>query len=204
MTAGRDRRVDAIVAGYARGWFPMDEPGSRDLPWYAPDVRAVFELDAASLARTAHVVRRSVRRGAAWPLLVDHAFAEVVARCGRPRHPDDGVWLTPRMRDLYADLHATGLAHSLEIWVEDRLAAGLIAVTIGRAAMLESMFHVVPDAGNVLVARTLQALAAGGCELCDIQIISEHTARLGAVEIPRAHYERRLRAALREDAAHGD
>jgi leucyl/phenylalanyl-tRNA--protein transferase len=72
----------------------------------------------------------------------------------------------------------------------------MIAVTIGRAAMLESMFHRVPHAGNALVALTLDRLAAAGVELCDIQTATPHTLFLGAVQIPRAEYERRLRAAV--------
>ncbi len=76
------------------------------------------------------------------------------------------------------------------------LLAGIIAVTLGRAAMLESMCHTVPHAGNVLLARTLRALAGAGCELCDIQTPTDHTMRLGARLIPRAEYERRLAAAL--------
>ena len=188
--------VAQIVAGYARGWFPMDDGFSREVPWYAPDPRAVFDLDPPSLEHTRRVVRRSLRAGAAWPLVVDRRFETVVESCGRPRYPGDGVWLTPRMARLYADLHAAGLAHSFEVWVEGRLGAGLVAVTLGAAAMLESMFHTVPHAGNVLLVKTLEALAGGGCELCDIQLISDHTRRLGAREIPRRRYEQRLRAAL--------
>jgi leucyl/phenylalanyl-tRNA--protein transferase len=190
--------LDEIVSGYARGWFPMDDGFSREVPWYAPDPRAVFDLDPHSLERTRRVVRRSLRACGDWPLLVDGRFEEVVERCGRPRAPDDGVWLTPRMARLYGDLHAAGLAHSFEVWVDGRLAAGMVAVTIGAAAMLESMFHTVPHAGNVLVVKTLESLAAGGCRLCDIQLISEHTRRLGAREIPRRVYEERLRVALRQ------
>jgi leucyl/phenylalanyl-tRNA---protein transferase len=48
----------------------------------------------------------------------------------------------------------------------------------------------------VLLASTLDALAREGFALCDIQLTTEHTTRLGAREIPRRQYERRLRAAL--------
>jgi leucyl/phenylalanyl-tRNA--protein transferase len=100
------------------------------------------------------------------------------------------------MHALYRTLHAAGHAHTFEIWVGGELAAGLISVTIGRAAMLESMFHRVPHAGNALLALTLEALAGGGCVLCDIQTATPHTLRLGAVQISRAEYEARLRTAL--------
>jgi leucyl/phenylalanyl-tRNA--protein transferase len=192
--------VPLIADLYARGLFPMDEPGAPELPWWTADPRTVFELDPGSRAATRRKVRRSLRAAegaeAPWALRLDLAFDEVVEACGRPRSPNDGVWLTRRMGVMYRALHGAGLCHTFEIWAGGRLAAGLIAVTIGRAAMLESMFHRVPHAGNVLLFRTLEALAAGGCELCDVQMPTPHTLRLGAREIPQGEYEGRLRAAL--------
>jgi leucyl/phenylalanyl-tRNA--protein transferase len=197
--------VDDILGFYAQGLFPMDDPGapgpdggsaSRELPWWIADPRTVFELDEASRAALRRRVRRSLNARDDWELRRSAAFDAVVEHCGRPRGPEDGVWLTPRMHALYRVLHAAGHAHTFEIWVQDELAAGMIAVTLGRAAMLESMWHRVPHAGNVLVSRTLDALAGGGATLCDIQTATPHTLRLGAVQIPRLEYEARLRAAL--------
>ena len=75
----------------------------------------------------------------------------------------------------------------------------MLAVLMGRAAMLESMNHWVPHAGNVLVVRTLDHLAAAGYHFADLQMPTEHTLRLGARLIGRADYEQRLRAALADD-----
>ena len=188
-----------ILGLYAQGLFPMDDPGPpapRELPWWVADPRTVLELDPASRAALNRRVRRSLRARDDWELRIDGAFDEVIAACGRPRALQDGVWLTERMHALYRTLHAAGHAHTFEVWVEGELAAGLISVTIGRAAMLESMFHRIPHAGNALLALTLEALAGGGCVLCDIQTATAHTLRLGAVQISRAEYEARLRAAL--------
>jgi leucyl/phenylalanyl-tRNA---protein transferase len=185
-----------ILELYAQGLFPMDEPGAAELPWWVADPRTVLELDDASRAALRRRVRRSLRARDDWRLRLDTAFDEVIGACAQPRSPHDGVWLTPRMHRLYRLLHGAGHAHTFEVWADDRLAAGLVAVTLGRAAMLESMFHRVPHAGNALLALTLDALAHGGCELCDIQTATPHTLRLGAVQIPRAAYEQRLRAAV--------
>jgi len=62
--------------------------------------------------------------------------------------------------------------------------------------MLESMFHLADHAGNVNLVRTLERLTTAGVELCDIQLASAHTRRLGAVEIPARDFEARLRRAL--------
>ena len=166
------------------------------LPFYAAEDRAVFELDDATRARLRRRVRRSLRAGEGWTLRRDTSFERVLAACARPRMPGDGVWITPRLAALYRDLHRAGYAHSFEIHTDTHLAAGLVAVLIGRAAMLESMAHWVSHAGNVLVARTLDDLAHRGYHFADVQLPTEHTLRLGARLISREQFERRLRGAL--------
>jgi leucyl/phenylalanyl-tRNA---protein transferase len=196
MDAGTS--VEQAIALYAAGYFPMDDPAEADgpLPFYAAERRAVFDLDEQARAVLRKRLRRSLRAGEGWRLTADERFEEVLGACARPREPGDGVWITQRLQTLYRRLHEAGLAHSFEIQARDGLAAGLIGVLLGRAAMLESMFHTVPHAGNVLLSRTLDELAARGFALCDIQLPTEHTTRLGARLIAREDYEQRLRAAL--------
>jgi leucyl/phenylalanyl-tRNA---protein transferase len=176
----------------------MDDPEEAfgPLPFYAAEERALFELDERTRAEVKRRVRRSLRAGAGWSLRADTAFDAVLDACARPRSPSDGIWITPRLAGLYRELHAAGHAHSFEIHADGRLGAGMIAVLLGRAAMLESMAHWVSDAGNVLVARTLDHLAERGYRFADVQLATEHTMHLGARLVPRAEYERRLRDAL--------
>lgn len=189
--------VGEALARYAAGWFPMDDAADApEIPWYAVEQRTVFELDADSRARLRRKVRRSLRACEDLALVVDEHFEEVLSSCATPP-PGDGVWITPRMQALYRDLHAAGFAHAFELVTpEGERAAGILGVVIGRAAMLESMRRVLPHAGNALLSRTLDLLAERGIELCDIQLPTEHTLRLGATLIPQADYERRLRAAI--------
>jgi leucyl/phenylalanyl-tRNA--protein transferase len=171
----------------------MDDPDAqhRDLPFYRADPRAVFDISPAGLAATRRVVRRSLAKDPGWQPRVDGAFRRVVAECAQPR-ADDGIWLTPRMAALYDNLRQAGFAHTFELWDGDELLAGIVGVVLGRAALLETMFHTRPHAGNVNLVRTLERLADAGIELCDIQLISDHTKRLGAIEIPAAEFEARL------------
>jgi leucyl/phenylalanyl-tRNA--protein transferase len=168
------------------------------LPFYAPGERAVFELDEPSRAALRRRVRRSLRAGEDWNLRIDTRFDAVLEACARPRAEDDGVWITPRLQALYRRLHAAGFAHSLEVHAGGRLGAGLIAILLGRAAMLESMTHWVPHAGNVLLSRTLDHLASCGFHFADVQLATPHTLRLGARLIPRDEYQERLGEALRD------
>jgi leucyl/phenylalanyl-tRNA---protein transferase len=190
--------VEQAIALYAAGYFPMDDPAEArgPLPFYSAERRAVLDLDEHARARLRRRLRRSLRAGEGWRLTTDERFDEVLTACARPREPGDGVWITPRLQALYRRLHEAGLAHTFEVHADDELAAGLVGVFLGRAAMLESMFHAIPHAGNVLLSRTLDELAARGFALCDIQLPTEHTTRLGARLITREEYEQRLRSAL--------
>lgn len=185
------------LTAYSQGLFPMDDPDAqhRDLPFYRADPRAVFDISPAGLAATRRVVRRSLAKDPGWEPRVDQAFERVVAECAKPRS-GDGIWLTPRMAALYDNLRASGFAHTFELWDGGELLAGVVGVVLGRAALLETMFHTVPDSGNVNLVRTLERLANAGIELCDIQLISDHTKRLGAYEIPAREFEARLARCL--------
>ena len=191
-----DPDLTVALSAYAQGLFPMDDPDAQDapLPFYRADPRAVFEL--ADLDRTRRAVRRSLAADPGWQPAMDRAFADVVDGCAAAREDPPGIWLTPRLAHLYDRLHAVGVAHSFELWDGDALVAGALGVTLGRAVLLETMFHTVPHAGNVNLVRTLERLRDAGVTLCDIQLISDHTRRLGAVEIPAREFERRLSAAL--------
>ena len=193
-----DPDVTLALAAYVQGLFPMDDPEAQHepLPFYRADPRAVFELSADALDAMRRRLRRSLARDPGWEPAMDRAFATVVARCALPR-ATGGIWLTPRLARLYGQLHAAGVAHSFELWDGSRLVAGIMGVVLGRAAMLETMFHVADHAGNVNLVRTLEHLAAVGVELCDIQLASDHTRRLGAREIPAAEFEARLRQAIK-------
>ena len=193
-----DPDVTLALAAYVQGLFPMDDPDAQDgpLPFYRADPRAVFDLAPDSLDALRRRLRRSLGRDPGWEHAVDRGFPTTVARCALPRG-DGGVWLTPRLARLYGKLHAAGIAHSFELWQGDRLVAGIMGVVLGRAAMLETMFHVADHAGNVNLVRTLEHLAGVGVELCDIQLASAHTRRLGAREIPAGEFEARLRQAIK-------
>ena len=108
----------------------------------------------------------------------------------------DGTWITPDMIRAYEELHARGYAHSVEVWQDGELAGGVYGVAIGGFFAGESMFTRRRDASKIALVHLLERLRQRGYQLFDIQFRTEHTARLGAVEIPRSDYLARLRSAL--------
>ena len=178
-----------LLRAYAMGVFPMAE--SRDDPvihWVDPPDRGIFPLDGFHISRS---LRRHIRR-AAVTVTVDRDFAGVVAGCAeRPE-----TWINAEITALYQALHRQGHAHSLEVWQGQALVGGVYGVVQGAAFFGESMFSRARDASKLALAYLIHRLRAGGFQLFDTQFLTPHMASLGAVEIPRAEYHRRLRRAL--------
>ncbi len=57
----------------------------------------------------------------------------------------------------------------------------------------ESMFHRVRDASKAALVFLVERLLGRGFQLFDIQYVTNHTASLGAIAIPRRKYLARLR-----------
>src|SRR6185312_4352913 len=113
------------------------------------------------------------------------------------------TWITADFVDAYGQLHDLGHAHSVEVWLDERLVGGAYGVSIGGAFFAESMFHRETDASKVALFHLVERLKARGLTLLEVQFMTDHLASLGAVLIPRAEYLRRLRAALRQPVRFG-
>jgi leucyl/phenylalanyl-tRNA--protein transferase len=92
------------------------------------------------------------------------------------------------MRRAYLELHARGLAHSVETWLEGRLVGGLYGVRIGGMFYGESMFARERDASKVAMSRLVDEALRTGIELIDCQLPTPHLASLGAAAMPRAEF----------------
>lgn len=180
---------DLLLRAYATGLFPMaGSRESRGLHWLDPDPRGVMPLDGFRISRS---LRRRILSGQ-FRITTDADFAGVLDGCAdRPE-----TWINAEIRALYLALHRRGRAHSLEAWAGDDLAGGVYGVTLGGAYFGESMFSRRTDASKVALAYLVDRLRRGGFALFDTQFLTPHLASLGAVEIPREEYRRRLAAAL--------
>jgi leucyl/phenylalanyl-tRNA---protein transferase len=185
---GADLAPGTLLAAYRSGIFPMPEHGVRPpMHWYSPVERGVLPLDGLRVSRS---LRRSLRD---FEVTVDTCFADVVAACGDPSR--DGGWITREIAAAYGELHRLGWAHSVEVWRGGELAGGLYGVGTGGLFAGESMFHRVRDASKVALVALVRLLTADGVE-GRLQWVTPHLASLGAVELPRAAYLRRLEEAL--------
>jgi leucyl/phenylalanyl-tRNA--protein transferase len=182
-----------LLQAYASGVFPMAESAdAAELFWVDPQRRGVLPLDGL------HVPRRLARsfRAGRFEIRVDTAFTGVLDACADRAE----TWINPQIRRLYLDLHRIGHAHSVEIWQDGLLAGGLYGVALGAAFFGESMFSRRTDASKFALIALVARLRAGGFRLLDTQFVTDHLARLGAIEIGRAAYHRALEAAVNRPA----
>jgi leucyl/phenylalanyl-tRNA---protein transferase len=128
----------------------------------------------------------------------------VIAACASvPRDGQKGTWITQEMQQAYVTLHGLGYAHSVETWFSGELAGGLYGVSLGKAFFGESMFHRKADASKAALAVLVEKLKTWGFHFIDSQMTTEHMHRLGAREVPRRIFLKRLKSALRYPTKRG-
>ncbi|MEP0821335.1 MAG: leucyl/phenylalanyl-tRNA--protein transferase [Ignavibacterium sp.] len=178
-----------LLSAYRQGFFPMADSRTGEIHWYSPDPRGILELDGLVISRS---LRRTLARGV-YEIRMDTAFESVISHC-RERAE---TWISDVILQSYLALHRLGHAHSVEAWMDGRIAGGLYGVAIGGAFFGESMFSLERDASKCALVRLVERLRIRRFRLLDTQFLTPHLASLGATEIPRTEYLRRLEEAIR-------
>lgn len=180
LAAGGDLSAERIQSAYQQGifpWFEQDQP----ILWWSPNPRSVIYAQefrpSRSLAKT---IRKQV-----YDVSFDTAFERVIRACAEPRKDQADTWITEDMISAYQQLHALGVAHSIECWADEKLVGGLYGLAIGRVFFGESMFSRSTDASKVAFATLVNWLTDWGYCLIDCQVSNPHLTSLGAIELPR-------------------
>jgi leucyl/phenylalanyl-tRNA--protein transferase len=183
LAAGGDLSARRLLDAYRHGIFPWYSEGEPIL-WWSPDPRMVFATGEI------HVPARLRRwlHSCDWSIRADTVFAKVVRACAAPRAKQPGTWITPAMHQAYAQLHALGHAHSIEVFDAKRLVGGIYGVAIGHMFFGESMFSVATNGSKVALIALCRALHEWGFPLLDAQVTSTHLTTLGAFEMPRQQF----------------
>ena len=180
---------ELLLHGYSIGIFPMAEHREDpDIFWVDPKRRGVFPLDRFHISRS---LARRLKK-AQYRIDINTDFAGVVDGCADRAE----TWINGEIRAHYLSLFDSGHAHSLEVWDGDELVGGVYGVVLGAAFFGESMFSRRTDASKIALAYLVDRLRQGGFTLFDTQFVTDHLASLGAEEISRASYHRKLRDAL--------
>ena len=185
VAIGGDLSVERLLLAYRSGIFPWTV---NPISWWSPGQRGIFELETFQAPRRlAQIIRQQ-------PYVVtrDRAFRQVMQGCAAPGRGRGKTWISPGFIAAYTALHEAGHAHSVECWQGAKLVGGIYGVSVGGLFAGESMFHRADNASKIALVHLIEHLRACGYALFDIQMITPATESLGAVEISRADYLRRL------------
>ena len=178
---------ELLLEGYKLGVFPMAmENGA--IEWFSPEPRGILPLRSFHVP---HALEKKLRKKI-FEIRVDTRFSEVMEACAK--RPD--TWINREILESYVRLHELGHAHSVEAWLEGKLAGGLYGVSLGGAFFGESMFHKVTDASKVALCALVERLRAKKFLMLDTQWLTPHLLQFGGIEIPRNQYLHLLGRAL--------
>jgi len=195
LAAGDSLSASRLLDAYRHGIFPWFNPGEPIL-WWSPDPRMVLIPGEFKASRSLiKILRKS-----AYEVRIDTAFEQVMRACAAPRDGHNGTWISEDMIAAYFALHQSGYAHSVEVWMKDKLAGGLYGVSIGHMFYGESMFSNISNASKIALAHLAKQLerwqlgrtTGFGTVIIDCQMNTSHLASLGAREIPRSEFIARL------------
>ena len=204
---GCDFSPATLLTAYRNGIFPWPHGDATDelaaeplVLWFSPEPRTIFPLE-----QTPHWSRslRRTLRNHPYEVTLDADFPQVMRLCGETRAK--ATWIIPELVAGYEKLHELGWTHSVEVWETTPsagdapsrvLIGGIYGLAIGGMFAGESMFHLRTDASKIAFVTLAEKLRGAGFALFDVQVQNPHLESLGCVEIPRAEYLTRLRAAL--------
>lgn len=173
---------------YASGVFPMAEGRDGPIMLFSPDPRTIIDPARLHISESLSQTIRSHR----FEIRINSSFERVMRLCA----DREDTWISEDIIVSYATLHQAGYAHSVEAWHYGELAGGLYGVGLGGAFFGESMFFLQRDASKVAIAALCARMIQRGMTLLDVQYTTPHLLRLGAFEISREEYLRRLDVAL--------
>src|ERR1051325_981251 len=188
---------EQIIQAYRHGVFPMATGLDGEINWFVAEPRTIIPIDERFRVRRS--LRQAMRR-MVYDIRINTAFAEVIRACARHDEKEtDGVWLSEEMIALYTELHRRGFAHSVEVWMDDRLSGGLYGIAIKGGFFGESMFTRVSYAAQIALVALVERLRARGFRLLDAQMRTPHIGHFGAIDLSHEEYLDLLYDAMQDD-----
>jgi leucyl/phenylalanyl-tRNA--protein transferase len=180
LAIGGDLSIERLLVAYSNGIFPWFSEGEPIL-WYSPHERCVIYPDKIKVSKS----MRKILNQEVFKVTFNQAFTDVILNCANTeRKGQDGTWITNEMQEAYIKLHQHGYAHSVEVWLDNKLVGGLYGLKVNRVFCGESMFSHVSNASKTAMI----FLSKMNIDLIDCQLPNDHLMSLGAEMITRELY----------------
>lgn len=209
--------TENILNAFSRGLYAIGYSNG-EISWINPPQRGVLFLDKINLdlsspesainSRDRQFLRNALAKGSGFSVTFDEAFEDVIRNCQMMtryyRNKDTGQlepskrWIQDSFVDEFTKLHKAGYAHSVEVWNNGKLVAGLYGVFLKGVFSGESMFHLTYDDGRSLpessnavklaAFKLIERLKYNGHEFIDTQMLLGIFKKWGGELIPRDDY----------------
>lgn len=190
LAIGGELSPARLLEAYENGIFPWYEHGQPIL-WWSPNPRMVLFPKELKISKS----MKQLLRKRSFRVTFNQDFAAVIKNCAEiERDGQAGTWITPEMQQAYLQLHELNIAHSVEVWQEEKLVGGLYGIFLQNKQIFcgESMFSKVNNASKYGFIKLVQKLFSEEIKLIDCQIYTPHLKSLGAREISRREFLRFL------------
>ena len=187
LAIGGDLSSERLLNAYQHAIFPWFSEGDPIL-WWSPAERAVIRPQQVHISKSmAKFIRQT-----SLTVTINHRFKDVVKACAQPRKKQAETWICPAIQTAYYQLHLRGIAHSLEVWDQDKLIGGLYGVNVGSIFCGESMFHQQTNASKLAFIAFSQHFSSFQGQLIDCQMMTAHLQSLGVTANTRVAFIKQL------------
>jgi leucyl/phenylalanyl-tRNA--protein transferase len=183
LAIGGELSTERLLLAYRNGIFPWYDG---DVPlWWCPHPRFVLFPNSLKVSKS----MKALLRKNGFEFTINKAFSQVIHFCKEIKREDQqGTWITETVEKAYTKLHASGFAHSAEVWVNNKLVGGLYGIRMGKVFFGESMFSLVSNASKYAFIKYVEQLQREGVQLIDCQVYTHHLESLGAEMISRKDF----------------
>ena len=194
LAVGGKMSPDLVLKAYRKGIFHWFNDG--ELPmWFSPNPRTVLYPSKVKISKSMHQLIKSNK----FECTIDKDFSALINLCRTERLKNEGTWISEEIEDIYNILHLKGLAHSVEVWFENKLVGGLYGVALGKCFMGESMVSIMSNASKMALIYLSKYLQQFNFHFIDCQVENPHLISMGAVNIQRRIFLKELKQHINKD-----
>jgi leucyl/phenylalanyl-tRNA--protein transferase len=194
VAVGGELSEEFLLSAYSQGIFPWFNEGEPIL-WWSPNPRMILSPEKFKISRSLEQTIRSKK----YHLKIDTCFKDVITNCSKvSRKNQSGTWITTDMIAAYTNLHEKGYAHSIETFYNNELVGGLYGISLGKAFFGESMFYTMSDASKIALHLLCRVIIDWDYDFIDVQQSTDHLRSLGAEDINRDEFLKKLEETLKK------
>ena len=188
VAVGGDLNPLRILEAYKNGIFPWFNDDD-NLMWWSPDPRMILYPEKIKISKSF----KSFLKKKEYRVSFNENFEDVIESCSNIKRVNQkGTWITNGLKQSFIKLHQMGCAHSVEVWQHDVIIGGLYGLDLGNIFCGESMFSIKSNASKVGLYFLCQELKQNNYRFIDCQVPSQHLRSLGAEEISRDNFLKKL------------